>query len=155
MDVATENASTVGGVRMDRPFKIRRLGHFGLNFYRVPEALHFYKDLMGFRIADINDMTHGGTVAVPEEYRACGDLNGYFLRYAHDHHAFVLYNHKLRKAMGRTTHEHVTVNQITWQVGSLAEVVNAFRWLSERNFKIVRPQAFIPRWILAATSQQR
>jgi catechol 2,3-dioxygenase-like lactoylglutathione lyase family enzyme len=144
MDVATQAASTVGGIRMDQPFKIRRLGHFGLNFYRVPEALHFYKDLMGFRITDINDMTHGGTVDVPAEYRACGDLNGYFLRYAHDHHAFVLYNHKLRMAMGRTANEHVTVNQITWQVGSLAEVVNAFRWLSDRNFKIRRTGRDMP-----------
>ena len=131
MNSAAPTTFNVGGVRLQQPFKIRRLGHFGLNFYRVSEALHFYKDLLGFRISDIQDITQGGTVPVPDEYAGFGDLAGYFLRYAQDHHAFVVYNHQLRMARGRVKHEHVTVNQITWQVGSLSEVVNGLQWFQE------------------------
>lgn len=136
MNVTAASKFNVGGVRLDQPFKIRRLGHVGLNFRRLAEAVHFYKDLMGFRITDIRDFSKGGARAVPPEFRDFGDLNGYFMRYAHDHHAFVLYNHHLRKAQGRIKNEQVTVNQITWQVGSLAEVVNGFRWFNERGWKV-------------------
>src|SRR5438034_7782410 len=42
----------VGGVRLARPFRIRRLGHFGVNV-RDPEASRdFYCRLLGFRISD-------------------------------------------------------------------------------------------------------
>ena len=46
---------SVGGVLLDRPFKIRRLGHFGYNTYKMDESLHFYKDLLGFRVTDTLD----------------------------------------------------------------------------------------------------
>ena len=42
----------VGGVLLERPFKIRRLGHFGFNFTRLDEALTFYTDLLGFVVSD-------------------------------------------------------------------------------------------------------
>jgi catechol 2,3-dioxygenase-like lactoylglutathione lyase family enzyme len=63
-----------------------------------------------------------------------------FFRYAHDHHAFVLYNHRLRGALdtkGRFRPQ-VTVNQITWQVQSLAETVEAHDWLVARGENVVR-----------------
>jgi hypothetical protein len=34
----------VGGVRMSRPFKIRRFGHFGFNLDRLDEGIAFYTD---------------------------------------------------------------------------------------------------------------
>jgi catechol 2,3-dioxygenase-like lactoylglutathione lyase family enzyme len=140
MTVATEAKFDVGGVLLNQPFKIRRLGHFGINMFKMTEGLHFYKDLIGFKIVDIRDQARGGKVAIPEEYKAFGDINGYFFRYAHDHHAFVLYNHRFRKATdtrGRVK-DGVTINQITWQVGSLAETVNAHNWFKERGEKVVR-----------------
>jgi glyoxalase/bleomycin resistance protein/dioxygenase superfamily protein len=39
----------VGGVLLDRPFKIRRLGHFGYNVENVAGCLEFYCELLGFR----------------------------------------------------------------------------------------------------------
>ena len=49
----TENQSySVGGVMMPRPFKIRRLGHFGFNVNSPKDCLHFYKDLLGFKVSD-------------------------------------------------------------------------------------------------------
>ena len=40
----------VGGVMLPRPFKIRRLGHFGFNLSDMAEGLHFYRDLLGFKV---------------------------------------------------------------------------------------------------------
>jgi catechol 2,3-dioxygenase-like lactoylglutathione lyase family enzyme len=125
----------VGGVLLDQPFKIRRLGHFGINATKMEEALHFYHALLGFRIVDVR-----GPRDVKPEHEAFGDLNGYFFRYGHDHHAFVLYNHRYRGAtdrMGRYR-DHIPVNQITWQVGSLREVVDATDWFKARGCNVVR-----------------
>jgi len=37
----------VGGVLYPRPFRIRRLGHFGFNLNRLDEGLAFYGGLLG------------------------------------------------------------------------------------------------------------
>ncbi|MBT5050001.1 MAG: extradiol dioxygenase [Rhodospirillaceae bacterium] len=135
----------VGGVLLDRPFKIRRLGHFGINAIKMEEALHFYHALLGFKIVDIRDQYPEGR-EVPEEFKQFGDLRGFFFRYSHDHHAFVLYNHRFRGAndkLGRWK-ESITVNQITWQCGSLEEVVNANAWLTERGSNITRAGRDMP-----------
>src|SRR6267154_6160875 len=42
----------VGGVRMWRPFRIRRLGHFGVNVADPEKSKDFYCRLLGFRISD-------------------------------------------------------------------------------------------------------
>jgi catechol 2,3-dioxygenase-like lactoylglutathione lyase family enzyme len=42
----------VGGVLLERPFKIRRLGHFGFNFDKLEEAREFYGDLLGFTVSE-------------------------------------------------------------------------------------------------------
>ena len=43
----------VGGVLMERPFKIRRLGHFGINVVDMEKGKRFYRDLLGFRVVDV------------------------------------------------------------------------------------------------------
>ena len=69
----------VGGVLLDRPFKIRRLGHFGLNLTKFEEGVAFYRDLLGFRVSDTG-------------------AAGYFMRYGSDHHALNLADKKERDA---------------------------------------------------------
>ncbi len=91
MDASVEKCN-VGGVLMDQPFKIRRLGHFGLNFLNMDDNLHFYLDLLGFMITDIRDPF--ADKEVPEDYKDFGSCKGYFMRYASDHHAFAFYNHR-------------------------------------------------------------
>ena len=142
MAIETEAKYSVGGVFFDQPFKIRRLGHFGINAYRMSEALRFYNDLLGFRITDVRPM--GGKT--PDAFKDFGDTNGYFFRYGGDHHAFVLYNHRLRKATDRTGFhkDDVTINQITWQVGSLAEVVEGDAWFKREGQKVVRSGRDMP-----------
>jgi len=135
----------VGGVLLARPFKIRRLGHFGINAIKMEEALHFYHALLGFKIVDIRDQ-YPENHKVPDEFKQFGDLRGFFFRYSHDHHAFVLYNHRFRGAtdkLGRWR-EQITVNQITWQCGSLEEIVNAHAWFAENGCNIIRAGRDMP-----------
>ena len=37
---------------MARPFKVRRLGHFGINVADPEVSRRFYEGLLGFRISD-------------------------------------------------------------------------------------------------------
>jgi len=115
----------VGGVLLDRPFKIRRLGHFGYNEYKFDEALHFYRDLLGFRVTDTLDFAR----IVPDKSKFEGvPTVGYFMTHGTDHHSFVIFPKAALDRMGRgsagghETNNEVTTNQITWQVGTLREV---------------------------------
>jgi len=144
MTASVKTKHDVGGVLLDRPFKIRRLGHFGFNTLRMEEATHFYVDLLGFRISDeasfLRRFTNG-------ELDGLGS-GGVFTRYGTDHHAFVLFNKrimdKLTEMRGGTVRPGITVNQITWQVGSLAEVGNGARWFAEEGVPIQRTGRDMP-----------
>src|SRR5207248_1102921 len=63
---------------------------------------------------------------------------GLFTRYGTDHHAFVIFPRRTREVMLPHQPKHVTINQITWQVGSLAEVVAGSRYLEERGVHVSR-----------------
>jgi catechol 2,3-dioxygenase-like lactoylglutathione lyase family enzyme len=135
----------VGGVLMDRPFKIRRLGHFGMNTQDQAAMVRFYTDLLGFKIVDLRDPFKGGPN--PPEFADMGDCKGYFTRYGSDHHALVFYNHRYRMAgdpEGRRFWPGNTINQITWQVGSLREVVDGHRWLEAEGCNMVRTGRDMP-----------
>ena len=126
----------VGGVRLERPFKIRRLGHFGVNVQDMDKALHFYRYLLGFSISDPINLNRDENTAVEK----VGVANGYFMRHGTDHHSFVLFpDRAIRARPNRAgTPEDVTINQITWQVGSLCEVVDGYHWLSSNKQHIYR-----------------
>jgi catechol 2,3-dioxygenase-like lactoylglutathione lyase family enzyme len=133
----SESRYDVGGVLLERPFKIRRLGHFGVNVDRMDEAIHFYADLLGFQISDELDV---GARLSPEQRAKLGSLptKGYFTRYGTDHHAFVVFPRTAFALMGGHEPSQITVNQITWQVGSLAEVVNGSQFFEERGIHVGR-----------------
>jgi catechol 2,3-dioxygenase-like lactoylglutathione lyase family enzyme len=137
-----ENKFDVGGVLLERPFKIRRLGHFGFNLTNMDEGIRFYRDLLGFRVSDVMDYSR--RAKTPEQLAGLGDAHGYFTRYGGDHHAMVLFPKRVRDALGRAEKPGVTINQITWQVGSLAEVGGAIRWFQEKNIKIQRSGRDMP-----------
>jgi catechol 2,3-dioxygenase-like lactoylglutathione lyase family enzyme len=132
----------VGGVLLNQPFKIRRLGHFGFNLSNMEAGVHFYVDLLGFRISDVMDYSR--RAKDPAQVAGLGDPNGYFTRYGTDHHAMVLFPKRVRDALGRSEQPGITVNQITWQVGSLAEVGSAIRWFNERGIKQQRSGRDMP-----------
>jgi catechol 2,3-dioxygenase-like lactoylglutathione lyase family enzyme len=137
-----EQKFNVGGVLLNQPFKIRRLGHFGFNLSKMEDGLRFYTDLLGFKISDVMDYSR--RAKDPAQVAGLGDPNGYFTRYGTDHHAMVLFPKRVRDALGRQERPGITVNQITWQVGSLREVADAIKWFNQRDIKQQRSGRDMP-----------
>jgi catechol 2,3-dioxygenase-like lactoylglutathione lyase family enzyme len=115
----------VGGVALDRPFKIRRLGHFGFNAADLEASKHFYFDLLGFFITE-----PAGA--------------GFFGRHAGDHHSFALFDKKKfneRQYAGPNA-KHFRpendINQITWQVQSVTEMAEASKYFRDLEVDIMR-----------------
>lgn len=127
----------VGGVALPRPFQIRRLGHFGYNVRDLEACLHFYRDVLGFRISDPIDFRP--MIEDPAVCEALGDASGYFMRHNGDHHSFVLFD---RRAMAArrpdNRYPEVHVNQITWQVNTLREVVDSVDYFRSSGVPLLR-----------------
>jgi catechol 2,3-dioxygenase-like lactoylglutathione lyase family enzyme len=134
----------VEGYRLDRPFRIRRLGHIGLNCTQFDECLHVYRDLLGFRVSDRLEFLERSDA--PESLKGLGDTGGYFMRHGTEHHSLVLFNKRVREAYDkqRSFRPGVTVNQISWQVGSLREVVDGESWLRGQGEDIQRAGRDMP-----------
>ncbi len=125
----------VGGVMLDRPFKIRRLGHFGFNVERMEACREFYGDLLGFTQSDKADFSRAPWY--PKDAAPGGD--GYFMRYGTDHHAMVLFSKPVMdQRADRKFNPGITINQITWQCGSLREIVEAHDYFERHQVRIQR-----------------
>ena len=115
----------VGGIALDRPFKILRLGHFGFNAADLEASRRFYFDLLGFFITE-----PAGA--------------GYFGRHAGDHHSFALFEKKKfnqRQYAGENAkhfREENDINQITWQVQSVAEMADATKYFHSIGVEVMR-----------------
>jgi catechol 2,3-dioxygenase-like lactoylglutathione lyase family enzyme len=145
MALAAERAQyDVGGVRLARPFKVRRLGHTGFNCIKMEEAVRFYTEDLGFRNSDRLDFSK--RAENPKDLEGMGDPGGYFMRHGTDHHSFVLFNKKVREFLDKQRRfvPGVTVNQISWQVGSLGEVVNGNDWIKGRGLEVQRSGRDMP-----------
>lgn len=145
---ATEEPRTqrfdVGGYWQARPFRVTRLGHIGLNCTLIDESVHCYRDLLGLRVSDRMDFRD--RIQNPEVLEGLGDPGGYFMRHGTEHHSFVLFNKKVREAVDtkRDFRPEVTINQISWHVNSLHEVVDGESWLRGRGHKIQRAGRDMP-----------
>lgn len=139
-----ESCYDVGGVLLQRPFKIRRLGHFGLNVDDTTATTRFYCELLGFRISDPMDIAEHSPNR--DHLKSVGDTHLYFTRHGTDHHSFVFCDRKVFEAMGRgsMSPQDVTVNQLTWQVGSLKEISSAIDYFNERQVPISRAGRDMP-----------
>jgi catechol 2,3-dioxygenase-like lactoylglutathione lyase family enzyme len=102
----------VGGVLRERPFNVGRLGHVGLYAADATEMARFYGELLGFHVTD-------------HLFREDGITIGTFLTYNADHHAMVLIDAEIGRARSDNYDRGVTVNQISFQVSTLEEVMNA------------------------------
>jgi catechol 2,3-dioxygenase-like lactoylglutathione lyase family enzyme len=132
----------VGGVRLPRPFRIRRLGHFGVNVADPERSKDFYCRLLGFRVSDPLDFSER---VPPEQRDKVGPTVGYFSRHGTDHHSFVFFPRRILEAVNpHARTPSGTVNQITWQVGSLQEVSDAFDWFTRRGRPIRRAGRDLP-----------
>jgi len=136
-------AFDVGGVLLDRPFKVRRLGHFGYNCVDTAAMLAFYRDTLGLCLSDVSRPLD----AQPEKRERLGDADAhlYFLRYGTEHHQFVLTSQRLWDLLAESA-DGVgrSVNQVTWQVGSLAEVVNGAEWFGGTGQRLFRSGRDMP-----------
>jgi catechol 2,3-dioxygenase-like lactoylglutathione lyase family enzyme len=138
--IATQTAFNVGGILLHQPFKIRRLGHFGFNLQRFDEGVRFYTEDLGFRVSDV--MEFQKIFPQPGVLDGVPHTRAFFTRYGSDHHALVLFPTALQAALARYRNRDfpagITVNQITWQVGTLGEVGRAIRWFGELGIPIQR-----------------
>jgi catechol 2,3-dioxygenase-like lactoylglutathione lyase family enzyme len=133
----------VGGVRLPRPFKLLRLGHFGVNVTDPEAARDFYCRLLGFRLSDPIDFN----ARLPEAERGKhGPGIGYFTRHGGDHHSFVLFPRRIMEQVNPHYRKHpeLTVNQMTWQVSSLREVVEGYEWFKRRGNPVLRQGRDLP-----------
>jgi catechol 2,3-dioxygenase-like lactoylglutathione lyase family enzyme len=127
----------VGGVRLMRPFKIRRLGHVGINFADVEKVLPFYRDLLGLMVSDELQL---GVRMSEEDRTRLGQTTAYFMRHGNEHHSLVLFpgptiNHLAGKPPITPSS---ALNQVAWQVGSLREVNGGIAWLKASNVDLLR-----------------
>ena len=138
MQTKTHSKFDVGGVMLDQPFKIRRLGHFGLNVDDPQACVNFYTELLGFRISDTIDLG----ARMPDGGKSFGDPKAYFMRHGTDHHSFVLFNRGVMSHFAANSKNalpaDVTVNQMTWQVGSLKEIAGGVDWFRANDVDIHR-----------------
>jgi catechol 2,3-dioxygenase-like lactoylglutathione lyase family enzyme len=127
----------VGGVLLARPFKIRRLGHFGFNLSQLEEGVRFYTQLVGFRVTDELDLSK--LPGLPPAFARLQDPRVVFTSHGSDHHALLLAHKSLGSMFGDDAGSpDITVNQITWQLGTLEEVINAHQFFKERGIEIRR-----------------
>jgi catechol 2,3-dioxygenase-like lactoylglutathione lyase family enzyme len=133
----------VGGVRLARPFKLLRLGHFGVNAADPEAARDFYCRILGFRVSDPIDF--GARLPEGERGRH-GPGIGYFARHGADHHSFVIFPRRVMAQVNPHYRKYpeLTVNQMTWQVSSLQEVVNGFEWFKRRGNPVLRQGRDLP-----------
>lgn len=128
---------SVGGVMMPVPFKIRRFAHTGLNLSNLGAGLDFYTRLLGFRITDAPDLCD--RPPLKERLRNVPDTHFYFLTHGSDHHALLLMHPGLYKnVLGIGKPDYVTLNQLTWQVGTFDEVVKGCEYARGKGVKIER-----------------
>jgi catechol 2,3-dioxygenase-like lactoylglutathione lyase family enzyme len=134
----------VGGVLLDRPFKIRRLGHFGFSAKNLNACLDFYNQDIGFKVTD--PMDFAANPVFRGKFEGIEDTRQYFMRHGTDHHSFVLADRRVVDVLyASRPHKPVhSVNQLTWQVGSLQEVVDAISFFENCKVPINRAGRDMP-----------
>jgi catechol 2,3-dioxygenase-like lactoylglutathione lyase family enzyme len=122
---AADRMYDVGGILLPRPFKPRRLGHFALWHTDLEMARKLYVDALGFRQTDkiVRD----------------GKLAAVFTSHGTDHHSLAAIHASTAEGVRKAHYENgVFVNQISFQVGTLEEVVRAHDYFAERQVYITR-----------------
>lgn len=120
----------VGGLELNQPFRIRRIGHFGYNSPDIEGTAAFLTQALGLAISDEADFT----ARAPSLSKT--DATGWFLRCGTDHHAIVIGSQKLVDTL-EPDRKGAVVGQLSWQVGSLREVVDGLSYL-DKNARLRR-----------------
>jgi catechol 2,3-dioxygenase-like lactoylglutathione lyase family enzyme len=140
---ASQGNYNVGGVIYPQPFKIRRLGHFGFNLTDLDAGVDFYNRLFGFRLTDEIEVDFFAFAKGMAERMK--DRRIFFLTHGADHHALLLADKSMGAFLGaKDDIGDITMNQITWQVGTLEEVMAADEYLRAKGVKVVRTGRDMP-----------
>ena len=135
----------VGGVRLSRPFKIRRLGHFGYNCLNMDAMLDFYVEGLGMIMSDQSATMPSRLPAEDQKDLGPNDKLLHFTRFSSDHHQLVFISQRVWDWVGQDNGSAgASINQITWQVGSLAEVVNGSGWIWGQGERMLRSGRDMP-----------
>lgn len=121
-----QSSYDVGGVAFERPFKIVRLGHLGFWESDIERSLKTFVDLLGFR--------HTDELAMPS-----GEVLGCFTSCNTDHHSLVAISPATADPVRKAYFDAgVTLNQLSFQVNSLQEIIDAHRYFLSKGVKISR-----------------
>ncbi len=141
----SDGSIDVGGVLLPRPFKIRRLGHFGYNCLDIDAMLKFYVDGLGLIISDQSATMPSRLPAEEQDGLEPNDKLLHFTRFGSDHHQLVFISQRVWDWVGQDNGSAgASINQITWQVGSLAEVVNGSGWIWGQSERLLRSGRDMP-----------
>ena len=142
---ATGELHDVGGVRLARPFKIRRLGHFGYNAVDLDGVLSFYLDGLGLISSDQSGKMPSRLPAEEQEKLTANEKLLHFTRFGSEHHQLVFIGAKVWDWVGQDNGSAgASINQVTWQVGSLAEVVEGAAWIWGQGQRLLRSGRDMP-----------
>lgn len=114
----------VGGIESARPYRIERIGHFGYHTPDLAGTVRFLTEDLGLQLSDVDDFTTR-VPELPKEH-----ATGYFLRCGPDHHTLVIGSQMLVDTR-EPARKGALVNQLSWQVGSLKQVVDGVAYLDD------------------------
>jgi catechol 2,3-dioxygenase len=99
------------------PFRIGKIGHVVLHCRDLERTVRFYTEMLGFKVSDVypDEMVPGGMV---------------FMRCSTDHHGVGF----VGCLPGQS--QHVELNHLAFEVGSLDEVLRARDYLKEKGVEI-------------------
>lgn len=127
----------VGGVEHPRPFKIRRLGHVAFDIDPVGSTLDFFVRDLGLYLSDSVDLR--GVPAYADAIKDVDDPRVIFLATASDHHSLVLVPRAVGVARrGPSSTADVTNGQLSFQVSSIEEVIEAKAFLEAQGILVPR-----------------
>jgi catechol 2,3-dioxygenase-like lactoylglutathione lyase family enzyme len=125
----------VGGVELDRPFHVQRLGHFAIIADDQRAQLQFFCDALGMQISDTVDFAE----MFGRAKEGC-DGNAYFLRFGGDHHSLVIFPRWCMPGRpGGLAPGTESLGHIAWQVGTMKEVIDGGAWLRAGGCTEARP----------------
>ena len=126
---------------LNQPFKIRRLGHFGFNLTNMEDGRAFLRRSARLQISDVMDYSRRAKARRKSPASATPTVispatAGITTPWCCFPSACAT------RWDGRAP--GITINQITWQVGSWREVGNAIKWFNESGIKQQRSGRDMP-----------
>jgi catechol 2,3-dioxygenase-like lactoylglutathione lyase family enzyme len=116
----------VGGVLLQRPFRVTRIGPIGLFVRDLSKAMAFYTRTMGFTLTE--EVVISGHRAV-------------FLRAGQEHQSLALYPSELKRDMGIEVNSTCAV--LGFQIANYRQLKDAVAFLKERQVPVFEaPQSF-------------